>query len=229
MDTNRKVKLSICVPIHQMSDGKYFLERCLDSIIEQSFQDYEVVVTDNSDNDELYRLCLHYGFPLTYSKNPRMGMAQNSNEAIKLAKGEIIKILYMDDLLAHKHALKEIVDAMNKDKRYWLATACEHTHGKDRFSKHIPKYVDDIHTGNNKIGSPSVIAFRNKEPLLFDEEMTWLLDCDLYKRLYDKHGVPIIINHTGVIIGVGEHQVTNILTQEDKNWEENYMQKKYAI
>lgn len=212
-----------------MKNAKYFLERCLDSVLEQSFQDYEVVVTDNSDDDVLEKVCQTYGMPIRYSKNPRKGMAQNTNEAIKLAKGEIIKILYMDDKLAHKHALREIVDAMNKDRRYWLATACEHTRGEGRYSKHIPRYVDDIHTGHNTIGSPSVIAFRNKDPLLFDEEMTWLLDCDLYKRLYDRNGVPITIAHTGVIIGIGDHQMTNILTDEDKRKEEEYMNKKYEI
>jgi hypothetical protein len=166
--------------------------------------------------------------PIRYSKNKRKGMAHNTNEAIKLARGEIIKILYMDDFLAHKNALNEIVEAMDKDKRYWLATACEHTKGEGRYSKHIPKFVDDIHTGHNTIGSPSVIAFRIKDPLLFDENMTWLLDCDLYKRLYERNGVPIIITHTGVMIGVGAHQVTNILKDEDKWREEDYMNKKYA-
>lgn len=210
-----------------MKDAAWLLTRCLDSILEQTYPNIEVVVTDNSEDNNLFNVLEKYGFAKKYRVNSRKGMAQNTNEAIKLATGDIIKVLYMDDLFAHKDAVKEIVEAFTASNKYWLVTACEHTHGKDRFNKHKPVYTENILTANT-IGSPSVLAFRNKNPLLFDEKMTWLLDADLYHRLYKIHGDPIILNKTNVIIGIHSGQVTNLLSNKEKQYEEEYIKEKHA-
>jgi len=224
MDKNLKV--SICLPIHAMEDAEWLLGRCLDSIIEQTYDNYEVVVTDNSDDNTLLNILATYGIEKHYYVNSRKGMAQNTNEAIKRATGDIIKVLYMDDLLAHKDAIKDIVEAFKGSDKYWLVTACEHSHGKDRFNKHKARYTENILT-ENTIGSPSVLSFRNKNPLLFDEKMTWLLDADLYKRLHNIHGDPIVIDKTNVVIGIHKGQVTNILSNERKQNEEKYIKEKH--
>ncbi len=208
--------ISIALPIHDMERGEFFLSRCLDSIIDQNFEDFEVVITDNSDDDKLERLIRTYGMRIRYSKNPRKGMAQNTNEAIKKSKGDLIKILYMDDYLASDNAL---LDIFNKFHGHWLFTATDN-------NPH-PRYTENIVTGNNHLGSPSALTILNSDPLLFDEEMTWLLDCDYYKRMYDIYGQPVIIEKVGVIIGVGDHQMTNILTNGEKEVEELYMKHKY--
>ena len=227
MDSN--IKISICVPVHKMNDWKYWLEKCLDSILAQTEENIEVVITDNSDDDEIKRFTEKYAMPIKFFKNPRKGMAQNTNEAIKRATGPVIKILYMDDHLAHKDALSDILEAFKEKKlHYWLATPCEHTYGKNIFKQHAPK-LKGIEKGINTIGSPSVVAFRNNNPLLFDENMTWLLDVDLYKRLLDIFGEPIILEKVGVVIGLHDGQVTNILTNEKKQKEEEYFKAKHGI
>ena len=91
----------------------------------------------------------------------------------------------------------------------------------------FPKYNKKIHLGKNTIGSPSVLSIKNENPLFFDENMTWLLDCDYYKRLYDKYGEPLILNEINVVIGTGKHQMTNILSNYAKKKEYYYMAKKY--
>lgn len=219
-------KLSVAIPTHDMKDKQFFLARSLDALWNQTFQDFEIVVTDNSDDDSLKEVCDWYKTGIRYYKNPNKGMAQNTNEAMRRSKGELIKILYLDDFMAHNSALEEIVDSF---EGYWLVTACEHTKNKgDRFTEHYPKYSEDIHTGNNTIGSPSVLTLLNKRLLFFDENMTWLLDCDLYKRYYDKYGPPTILNDINVVMGLGSHQATNTMGEERKMQEFNYILKKYA-
>lgn len=199
MDTDIKPKISICIPVYEMPNKDFFIERIMESIRSQSFRDFEIVVTEEGK------------------------MAENTNAGIKKAKGEIIKILYMDDFLAHTDALQEIVDNF---KGGWLVTGCEHSDGHSRFNKHYADYNENIHT-NNTIGSPSVLAFENKDPLLFDETLTWMLDCDLYKRLHDRYGKPTILDDINVVIGVGNHQTTHILSDEIKNKELEYLKNKY--
>ncbi len=185
-------KVSIAIPTHNMKNGDFFLKRCLDSIRMQSYQDYEIVVTD------------------------RGKMAENTNNAIKESNGELIKIMYMDDYFAHKDALKHIVENF---KGEWMITGAD--------TNPRPYWTDDIETGNNKLGSPSALTMRKDKHLLFDEKLSWLLDCDLYKRLYALHGEPTILDEVNVKIGIHDGQMTNILTEEEKLEEFNYMQKKY--
>lgn len=187
-------KISIVIPIHDMQNGEFFLWRAINSIMEQTFKDYEIIITKDG------------------------GMAENTNAGIKRARGQLIKILYLDDWLAHPNALQEIADNFEFNDE-WMITACD-TNPK-------PYWTDDITSGNNKLGSPSCLTFRNRDPELFDERMDWLLDADLYKRLYDLHGEPKILDSINVNIGVGEHQMTHILTDDEKLAEHNLIKEKY--
>ncbi len=196
--------ISIAIPVYDMKNKEFFLNRCLNSIREQSYQDFEIVITETG-----------------------KGMAGNTNEAIKKSHGDLIKILYMDDYLAHKNSLKEIVNNFKKDTQ-WLVTGCEHDDGTSRHLRpHYAEYNDKIHEGFNTIGSPSVLTIRKGLEMYFDENMTWLLDGDLYKRLYMRYGEPVIIDDINVVIGLHDGQVTNLLTDKEKESEEDYINKKY--
>lgn len=182
-----------------MQGGADFLWRSVNALTEQSFQDFEIVITKQGT------------------------MAENTNVGIKCARGELIKILYLDDCLAHKDALKDIVDAFElRPDAEWLITGTDNNVN--------PYWTDDIETGNNKLGSPSALTIRNHglDTPLFDEKMTWLLDCDYYRRMYDRYGMPIILSGVGVNIGIGDHQVSNLLTDEQKGSEADYMRLKYS-
>lgn len=200
-------KVSICIPAHRgMKNHDFFLKRVLDSIEMQTFKDYEVVITYNGK------------------------MAENTNSAMRKAEGEIIKILYLDDYFTNNISLQEIVDAFeaNPDKQ-WLASGCFHDDGLNSFARpHIPSWGGHMLDGVNTIGSPSVVSLRKSALMYFDENLSWLLDCDLYQRLYDKYGLPIFLNTFNVTMGIGDHQMTYILTDEEKRTESIYLNKKYA-
>lgn len=208
--------------------GHIFLEKNMNILIDQNFKNFEVVVSDNSDNDEIKNLCLKYTkkLDINYFKNTRKGMAQNTNEAIQNAKGEIIKLLYMDDYLAHKDSIKNIVENF---KGNWMVTGYEHDDGIKKYNKRYPYYNKKIIFGKNTIGSPSVLTIKNENIFLFDENMTWLLDCDYYKRLHDKYGEPQILKNINVVIGTGNHQMTHILSFFKKIKEHLYLIKKYKL
>jgi hypothetical protein len=184
-----------------MKNKDFFLKRALDSIEKQTFKDYEVVITEDG------------------------MMAENTNSAIKQAKGEIIKILYMDDYFAHPDALANM---MNGFEGGWLATGCAHDNGQELYNVHYPEWnsPEEMMKGANTIGSPSVVMFENDDPLLFDENLSWLLDCELYTRLFARYGKPTILNDIGIIMGIHDGQMTNILTDEEKLSEHKYLEDK---
>lgn len=223
------MKISICIPTHEMQGkGPEFLEHSLGIISNQSFKDFEVVVSDNSENNEIKKVCeKFFHLQINYFRNPRKGMAPNTNEAIKASKGELIKILYLDDYLYGKDALKDIVETF-RPKDNWLVSACVHTYDGEKFvNPHWPNYHQKIYEGGNTIGSPSVLTIRNEGKLLFDEGLTWVLDCELYKRYHDAYGLPRCLNTPNVVIRIGDHQVTNILPEEIKRREIEYSIKKH--
>ena len=209
--------ISVAIPTHAMEDRQIFFTRLLDSLWNQTFQDFEIVVTDNSDDDIIEEICEFYRIGIKYKKNPNKGMAPNTNEAIKESSGKLIKILYMDDYLLHDEVLETIV---KKFKNGWLIS------GADNNSN--PHWTEDIHTGNNKLGSPSALTMENDSPLLFDESLTWLLDVDLYKRLHKRYGVPVLMHGKHIGIGTGPHQLTHLISDERKLSEHEYLQSKYA-
>ena len=198
---NKQPKISIVCPIHDMQNGDKYLWRLVNSLTSQTFKDWELIIT----------------------KDGRM--AENTNAGIKRARGEIIKMLYLDDYLAHSNTLQVIVDNF---KGGWLATGCLHDDGSSIGNPHFPKWNEDVIKGNNTIGSPSVVAVENNNPLLFDENMSWLLDCDYYKRLYERYGEPTLLNDLNVIIGIGDHQVTKLMPDAEKLAEYQYMNYKYG-
>lgn len=188
-------KVSVVIPIHDMKGGADFLWRSINMLTKQSFQDFEIVITKEG------------------------GMAKNTNAGIKRAKGELIKILYLDDCLSSEYALEDIVMHFTPDVN-WMITGASNNPN--------PHWTDDIETGNNKLGSPSALTIRNDSPFLFDERLSWLLDCDYYKRMNEQYGKPTILPTKNVILGEGDHQTTHILTDVEKLAEHEYMVKKYG-
>ena len=185
-----------------MDNGPFFISRLIHSLETQTFTDFDVKFTDEEGT-----------------------MAMNTNAAIRRCKGQIVKVLYMDDYLTSPDSLQKMVDAFNGG---WLVTGCVHDDGTTIGNPHIPSYNDQIHTGANTIGSPSVLMFANDQPLLFDERMNWLLDCDLYKRLYARYGPPTIVPEPLVTIGIGPHQTTYKLSDEQKEQEVFYSIAKHS-
>ena len=171
--------------------------RCLESIEKQTFTDYEII------------LVKHSTMPVT------------SNRVIESAKGEIVKVLYMDDWLESEDYLEKIVNAFMNPDVQWIITSTS--------TNKEPKWTDDLEAGNNKLGSPSALTFWNHcgHNQLFDEKLSWLLDCDLYKRLNILYGKPTILTSISVGIGIGDHQMTHVLTDQQKFEEVNYLKKKY--
>lgn len=228
--------LSICIPTYEMKRlGRIFLKQSFDILANQTFKNFDVVVSDHSKNDDIKNLCSSYNNKLKihyYRNTQNIGSSSaNINNAIKKADGKLIKILFQDDFLFNEKSLEEIVKNFDIEKDYWLITACVHSKdGINFFDPFYPKYNNKIHLGINTISSPSVLTIRNKNPLLFDEKLIWLMDCDYYKRCYYKFGNPKILNEINVVNRIGEHQISNsIVNTLTKLKETIYLIKKYKI
>jgi glycosyltransferase involved in cell wall biosynthesis len=229
------MKVSICIPCYEMhGKGGDFLDFNLEKILDQTHKDYEVVVSDHCDSNSIKDVCDKYlslGMDIKYLRNEfkRGNSSANINNAILNSQGEIIKILFQDDFFFHSKSLQGIVDVFLTNSTQWLVTACCHSlDGKTFERDYYPQYTEDIMEGNNLISSPSVLSFlRSSSPILFDENLVWLMDCDIYKRLYMEYGDPFYLNSINVVNRTWEGQFNNHIPWEKKRREIQYGREKY--
>lgn len=195
-------KISIAIPYHDTPHTAFFLSRLLTSIHQQKYLDYEIILTRGHQ------------------------MARNHNTAIARAKGDIIQMMQMDDYFAHSDALKNIADSFKENA--WSITACLHDKDGKVGWPHQPEWTDDIWTGNNRLGSISTLSMRREGALLFEEPLQWLVDVDLYYRLYLKYGLPTLIKTENVIVDVRTDRLTHTIPSQLKQEEVEYLRKKYS-
>ena len=189
--------ISVCVPI-SISDSsqiQYVIE-LFESISIQTFKDFDLVVSDDSENEEVYKLCLALNsdqFPIKYVASQSKGISLNLNNAVLNSTGNFVKIMFQDDFFFSKYALAEIYAALNDNNKSWYVSACNH------FSQLHLKFYEDFFpsknskmlSGHNSISSPSVVTFRRDVFENFSNRLTYLLDCEWYVRMSHKHGLPI--------------------------------------
>jgi len=224
------MKVSICIPTYEMAGNGYqYLKFSLDKRLEQTYTNVEVVISDHSDTSEIFNLCQQYQNQLDIkyikNKNNRGNSSANLNNGLKNCSGDVIKILFQDDFFYDKHSLSNQVSIFTSG---WLVTACCHFDGLNFFNPFYPKYNDKIQYGNNTISSPSVLMIKNKDLLYFDENLIWLMDVDYYKRLFTVFGEPTICSRINVVNRQHNNQLTNLIPEDLKTSEYNYIVKKYS-
>ena len=208
--------ISVCIPTYEMGgQGHIFLEKSLNILCNQTFKDFDVVISDGSKDDAIKDVCAKYNnrLDIHYHRNPNSkGASSNLNYVISKATGKLIKLLCQDDYLYGTHSLEIVAKNFDLEKDTWLVTGCVHTKNDiDFFNPFHPRYNNRIHLGKNTIGAPSVLTIKNDHPLFFDENFMWFLDCDYYKRYHDRYGMPKTVSEIAVAIRLGEHQLTNTL------------------
>jgi glycosyltransferase involved in cell wall biosynthesis len=96
-----KPTISIGMPVY---NGENHLVPALDSILAQSFSDFEVIISDNASTDGTAEVCRKYrarDARIRYYRNPRnFGAAKNHNQVFELSSGKYFKWASHDDMLA---------------------------------------------------------------------------------------------------------------------------------
>ena len=105
-------KVSIIVPVY---NTELYLEECLSSILNQTYDNYEVIIIDDGSIDNSYKICQRYckkDNRFIYIKQKNSGVSAARNKAISCVNGDIIIFLDSDDYLNYS-ALEIIVNEFN--------------------------------------------------------------------------------------------------------------------
>lgn len=224
-----KPRFSICIPVwEQHGVGLQYLKDLIYSIRIQTFQNYEIVISDHSINDDIYEFITTLG-NVKYVRNlsNRGNGVHNLNQTLIRASGEIIKVMFQDDFMFDRRCLEKFDKAFENEETKWAVCGCNHTRDGVNFERFmVPSWNDKLLEGVNTISSPSVLAFRNKNIELFDENLTMLMDVEYYYNLGRRYGPPTMIEDCLVTNRCHENQISSrysgILEEEIK-----YCRKKY--
>ena len=110
--------ISLVIPLYE-TDHKFFCQ-LIDSVLNQTYQNFEICFADGSPTNEL-KFVIEKNYPrekrIKYKKlEKNLLISGNTNAAIEMAEGEFIAFADHDDLLT-PDAFYEVVKALNADSR----------------------------------------------------------------------------------------------------------------
>ncbi|MFZ3573396.1 glycosyltransferase family 2 protein [Streptomyces sp. BH097] len=116
-------RLSIGLPVY---NGEEYLAESLDALLGQTYEDFELVITDNASTDGTEAICRDYAGRderIRYIRLPRnIGAAPNHNYVFTQCRGELFKWASHDDLYA-RDLLRRCVLALDEHPEVILAHA----------------------------------------------------------------------------------------------------------
>jgi glycosyltransferase involved in cell wall biosynthesis len=96
-----KPRVSIGIPVY---NGAEFLEQAIQSVLAQTYTDFELIISDNASTDGTAAIALDYAARdsrVRYSRNRvNIGSSRNFNRTFELATGQYFKWMASDDLIA---------------------------------------------------------------------------------------------------------------------------------
>lgn len=220
-------KVSICIPTYNNLEA---LKRCLDSVLMQTYTDYEVVITDDSSNEEIKNF-LNENRNLEnifYFKNPKaLGSPENWNEAVRKSKGEYIKILHHDDWFTYKNSLEIFVSLLDESPDCNLAFVASKNYDVDKktiinYNNPSLEQINKVRNfpatllNGNIIGAPSAVIFRKADLLLFDAKTIWFVDIDFYVQILIKNNNLKYDATDAISIGISTSQITKSVEKDKK-------------
>lgn len=115
---NYKPLISVIVPTY--NTDHQFLRECLDSVLGQVYENWELCIVDDASPDEEVRSIIRQyaeqdGRIKTKFLSKNRHISGATNEAVKMASGEYVALFDHDDIL-WPNALYEIVKALNEDE-----------------------------------------------------------------------------------------------------------------
>ena len=205
-------KVSILIPVYNREE---FIAECIQSALNQTYKNLEIIIADNSSDDGTWEICQHFAAldrRIRIFQNSRnIGPVKNWQKCIIEAKGEIIKFLFSDDIIFPEF-LESTVPYLHNSNIGFVSTAV--FVGKEKNDSNLrylnPQYPETIPSKDyirfiindnfNYPVSPGAAIFRKH---------------DAAKNLIDN--IPSTTRHDFSVNGAGPDIILFLLTAIDYN------------
>lgn len=115
MMNSHRILLSIIVPMY---NSEATISRCIESILCQSFKNFELILVDDGSNDNTAKISLSYknkDSRIVYYRKPNGGVSSARNMGIKIANGKYIQFVDSDDYLGEDYC-NDLVNSIEESK-----------------------------------------------------------------------------------------------------------------
>lgn len=208
--------ISICIPVY---NGDKYLVECLNSCVNQTFTDYEVIICDDGSIDNTISIVDEYAskFPFIkfYKNKQNLGLVGNWNKCIELSSGKWIKFVFQDDYVTNDCLQKFVSQIDNHTqiivcKRHFILPDNATLNQVNYYNKEVrtlentsdykgnifsPKLISKIAVENicmNFIGEPSLVFFRKSivaEIGEFNSSLKQICDLEFALKIASKYGL----------------------------------------
>lgn len=205
--------VSVCVPSHNYVE---FLGRCLDSVLAQSFREFELLVVDDASTDDSVRVAESYDDPrvriVRHSRN--VGAVETWNHALALARGEYAGFLCADDYFLPDKLSRQVeviaahpdVALVHADGEWVSQDGVPEASFRSAFPPELQAHQESDHVvlaplelprlaaGYNYIHLSSALFRRRAVANLgsFSPAFPYAADWDLWLRLAARHGIAYV-------------------------------------
>lgn len=179
MNTQEKIKISVIMPVYKVEK---YVANAIESILSQSFADFEFIIVDDGTPDKSGEICDEYAEKdsrITVIHQENAGAPAARNRAIELAKGKYLYFMDSDDW-AEKDMLRDMYEIAEKDCAQLVITGFY----IDTYYSETEKYTQ-LQT-EEKMNFPTQKEFREKAYRLFDKNLLYSPWNKLYSTDYIK-------------------------------------------
>jgi len=224
--TQKKLLLSVLIPTYNYPIG---VERILSKLSSEYSEDIEIIVFDDSSDNEVHNVCTAYKdafYSFIYKHNdPAMGAVVNWNSLLDEAQGEYCLLLHHDEFPLGDNFVNKVADALSINAAIDVLimdlvlvdinTGFIRQHAPGWLRNLSAKYFPEYLFRRNIIGPVSTLIVRRSVFPRFNEKLQWLVDVELYVRLFTQ-GITIK-TAANILIGSApdkNHSITASLGNE---------------
>lgn len=206
--------ISVIIPCFNSKD---FITRAVNSILKQTYTNYEIILVDNNSTDDTYKILQNYmkEYPelITVYSEYKKGAPAARNKGLHEAKGDWLQFLDSDDELLPDKLEKQIEIAENSEADIIVGGCYMHTTVKDKTEvKQRGIDTENVWKGllTSNLGSTSSNLWRRKAMLAaggWNEAKTSSQEYDLMFRMLKRNDKVIYFLTPQTIVHVRENSI----------------------
>ncbi len=194
-------KLSICMPNYNFAR---YLPEAIESVLKQSYTDFEFIIVDNCSTDDSAEIVRRYSGKdariLLTTNDRNVGPVNNLNICLQKARGEYVKFLFSDDMLATDNALERMVSILDEHQQVALVASARNviddcsnvlkiwSQYKGVIGYPGGKVIRDcLIEQKNNIGEPTAVLFRKRHAERgFDVRYRQAVDLEMWFHILEQ-------------------------------------------
>ena len=240
--------ISIVIPIY---NAEKYLEECLNSIKNQTYKNFEVIMVNDGSKDDSETICMNFlrsDSRFRYKKKANGGVSSARNLGLDNVKGDYITFIDADDWVDENHleilidgiiknncevAISSYMQFINTRETYLINIYSNQekyllNYGKmnrEKFLTELPKLISINNSFNCAVSK--LFSRRLVEDIRFDSNIIYAEDLDFYFKLYLKVNNFIFINAETYIYRQHDESTTSGFSQIHAEQELSVFKKMY--